>query len=60
MTTIKEHQDVQQTALREDSDESGALAALRRAAKKARQQAIDDEGYVATWRDGKIVYDTKA
>ena len=35
-------------------------AALCRAAKKARQRAIDDEGYVATWRDGKIVYDTEA
>ena len=36
------------------------LAAMCRAAKKARQQAIDDEGYVATWRDGQIVYDTEA
>ena len=35
-------------------------AALCRAAKKARQRAIDDEGFVATWRDGKIVYDTEA
>ena len=34
-------------------------AAMRRAAKKARQQAIDNDGYVETWRDGKIVRDTE-
>ncbi len=37
----------------------GALNALRRAAKKARRRAIALDGYVATWRDGKIVYDTE-
>ena len=58
--TTKEPQDSQQTEGQEIPDESGALAAMRRAAKKARQRAIDDEGYVATWRDGKIVYDTEA
>ena len=58
--TTKEPQDGQQTEGQEISDKSGALAAMRRAAKKARQRAIDDEGYVATWRDGKIVYDTEA
>ena len=58
--TTKEPQDDQQTEVQEIPDESGALAAMRRAAKKARQRAIDDEGYVATWRDGKIVYDTEA
>lgn len=35
-------------------------AALRRAAKKARQRAIDNDGYVPTWRDGKIVHETEA
>ena len=45
----------------DQSSENGRIyAALCRAAKKARQRAIDDEGYVATWRDGKIVYDTEA
>ena len=58
--TSKESLDGRQTAGREITDKSGALAAMRRAAKKARQRAIDDEGYVATWRDGKIVYDTEA
>ena len=58
--TTKEPQDGQQTEGQEIPDKSGALAAMRRAAKKARQRAIDDEGYVATWRDGKIVYDTEA
>ena len=58
--TTKEGQDSRQTAGQEIADKSGALAAMRRAAKKARQRAIDDEGYVATWRDGKIVYDTEA
>ena len=37
----------------------GGLAALRRAAYKARKRAIALDGYVATWRDGKIVYDTE-
>lgn len=34
-------------------------AAMHRAAKKARQRAIDNDGYVETWRDGKIVRDTE-
>ena len=58
--TTKESLDGRQSAVQEIPDKSGALAAMRRAAKKARQRAIDDEGYVATWRDGKIVYDTEA
>ncbi len=37
----------------------GGLAALRRAAYKARKRAIALDGYVATWRDGKVVYDTE-
>ena len=40
--------------------ENGRIdAAMRRAAKKARQRAIDNDGYVDTWRDGKIVRDTE-
>ena len=34
-------------------------AAMRRAAKKARRRAIDNDGYVETWRDGKIVRDAE-
>ena len=45
---------------RSQSENERIYAAMCRAAKKARQRAIDDEGYVATWRDGKIVYDTEA
>ena len=40
-------------------DTLAALAALRRAAIKARRQSIEATGSVATWRDGKIVYDTE-
>ena len=36
-----------------------ALIAMRRAAIKARRRAIETTGSVATWRDGKIVYDTE-
>ncbi len=36
-----------------------SLTALQRAAKKARRQAIEFDGYIATWRDGKIEYDTE-
>ena len=57
--TTKEQPGGQQTEVREVSDQSGALAAMRRAAKKARQRAIDNDGYVETWRDGKIVRDTE-
>ena len=41
------------------SDFIGAEKALRRAAIKARKRAIETSGSVATWRDGKIVYDTE-
>ena len=34
-------------------------AAMHRAAKEARKRAIDNFGYVPTWRDGKIVHDTE-
>ena len=36
-----------------------ALVAMRRAAIKARRRAIETTGSVPTWRNGKIVYDTK-
>ncbi len=57
--TTKEQPDSKQTADQENPDDSGTLAAMKRAAKKARKRAIDNDGYVATWRDGKIVYDTE-
>ena len=37
---------------------AGVDRAMRRAAIEARQRAIDRQGYVETWRDGKIVRDT--
>ena len=37
----------------------GVESGLRNAAKKARRRAIALNGYVATWRDGKVVYDTE-
>ena len=38
----------------------GGLAALRRVAYKARKRAIARDGYVVTWRDGKVVYDAES
>ena len=38
---------------------AGAEAALRRAAKKARQRNIALTGSVVSYRDGKVVYDTE-
>ena len=40
-----------------DPDFDGALAALKRAATKARRRAIETSGYVAVLRDGKVVWD---
>ena len=36
-----------------------ALNALRRAAIEARRKAIETDGYVLTWRNGEMVYDTE-
>ena len=41
------------------ADALGALAAMRRAAIKARRRAIETTGSVPTWKDGKIVYETE-
>ena len=38
---------------------TGAEAALRRAAVKARKRAIETTGSVPVWKDGKIVYETQ-
>ena len=37
----------------------GGLAALRRAAYKARKRDIALTGSTVSWRDGKVVYDTE-
>ena len=52
--TKREHTSEEWTA-----DSLAALAALRRAAVKARRRAIETTGSVPTWRDGKIVYETE-
>ena len=50
---------VQEPAPERDPFMAGAEAALRRAAKKARQRNIALTGSVVSYRDGKIVYDTE-
>ena len=40
-----------------DSDFAGAEIALRRAAYRARQRAINNIGAVAVFRDGKVVWE---
>ena len=40
-----------------DSDFAGAEIALRRAACRARQRAINNIGAVAVFRDGKVVWE---
>ena len=40
-------------------DTLAALAAMRRAAVKARRRAIDTTGSVPVWKDGKVVYETE-
>ena len=48
-----------QTSQQPSADSLAALAALRRAAVKARRESIEATGSVPTWRDGKIVYETE-
>ena len=50
---------VQEPAPERDPFMAGAEAALRRAAKKARQRNIALTGSVVSYRDGKVVYDTE-
>jgi len=50
---------VQEPAPARDPFMAGAEAALRRAAKKARQRNIALTGSVVSYRDGKVVYDTE-
>ena len=37
----------------------GVDRAMKCAAIQARRRAIDNDGYVETWRDGKLVRDTE-
>ena len=57
--TEQQHTDPSKEKTGRSADSIGAEAALRRAAIKARKRAIETTGYVATWRDGKIVYETE-
>lgn len=57
--TEQQHADLPKEKPKRSADSIGAEAALRRAAIKARREAIEKLGYVVTWRDGKIVYDTE-
>ena len=61
--TTKQSVTTEQPATQEQTPEPDhaelALIALRRAAIKARRLAIETDGYVETWRDGKIVRDTE-
>ncbi len=41
-----------------NDDNAGAMAALHRAAVKARRRALEVSGSVAIWRDGKLVYES--
>ncbi len=58
MTTQQQHDGLQPMES-QDSDFIGALAALRRAAVKARQRAFDTTGSVAIVKDGKVAWQKK-
>lgn len=55
MTTQKQH-DGLQPMKSQDTDFIGALAALRRAAVKARRRAFETTGSVAVVKDGKVAW----
>ena len=55
MTTQQQHDGLQPMES-QDSDFIGALAALTRAAVKARQRAFDTTGLVAIVKDGKVAW----
>ena len=61
MTTLYEISQQRERAEQRSYDPyaDGAMDALKRAAVKARRRNIALLGSVATWRDGKIVYDTQ-
>ena len=53
-----EERDREAPADREDIDNAGALAALRRASIKARLRALEVSGSVVMYRDGNVVYES--
>ena len=57
----REHDKERLAPTKDESDAffKGVDRAMRRAAVEARQRAIKDQGYVETWRDGKLVRDTE-
>ena len=55
MTTQEQH-DGFQPMKSQDSDFIGALAALRRAAVKARRRAFETTGSVAVVKDGEVAW----
>ena len=54
--TMQEQHDVRQSMKSQDTDFIGALAALRRAAIKARRRAFETTGSVAIVKDGIVVW----
>ena len=52
----REQDDGHQPVTSRDADFSGALAALQRAAVKARQRAFDTTGLVVIVKDGRVVW----
>ena len=54
--TVREQEDGYRPAESRDADFIGALAALRRAAEKARRRAFDTTGSVAIVKGGRVVW----
>ena len=52
----REQDDGHQRVTSQDTDFSGALAALQRAAVKAHQRAFDTTGLVVIVKDGRVVW----
>ena len=57
--TDREPEDSQPQEPPKSAELIGAEAALKRAAIKARKRAIETRGYVPTWRNGRLEYDTE-
>ena len=54
--TMQEQRDGHQPMKSQDSDFIGALAALKRAAVKARRRAFETTGSVAIVKDGRVFW----
>lgn len=57
--TVREQGDGNRPVKSRDTDFIGALAALRRAAAKARQRAFDTTGSVSVVKDCRVVWQTQ-